>query len=71
MVVQALIPWLDIFSLGVTTICIRLAIVNSGGNVALGICNIVSVIIVCLIQILYNLFNFTKSPRTSNYFQRR
>jgi len=64
-------PWLDALSLSIVIITINLIFVNISNNIALVICNIISLIVVTAIQVVYNIFYFTKSPRTKNFYDRR
>lgn len=70
-VVQLLVPWLDIFALMIVTVNMQLMLINMRENLALVPLNILSIISISLIQIFYNLFNFSKEPRSNNLLQVR
>jgi hypothetical protein len=69
--VQMLAPWLDIFAMLIVTVNIQLLLINFEKDPALAAFNILSIIAISLIQIFYNLFNFTKEPRSDNLFKKR
>lgn len=64
-------PWIDIFSLLILTISFQLLLINLKENVMLIAFNIITIISITFIEIFYNLFNFTKEPRSSNFFKKR
>lgn len=69
--VKLLVPWLDIFAMLIITISMQLLLVNIRESMALIPLNILSIISISVVQIFYNLFNFTKEPKSNNLFQVR
>ena len=69
--IRLLIPWLDIFSLPMIAISIYLLLLNLPENPLLAIFNVLSVVSVSIIQVFYNLFHYTKEPRSNNLFKKR
>lgn len=59
-VVQVIAPWLDIFALMIVTVNMQLLLINMRENLALVPLNILSIIAISVVQIFYNLFNFSK-----------
>lgn len=55
----------------IVTVNMQLLLINIRENLALIPLNILSIISISLVQIFYNLFNFTKEPRSNNLFQVR
>lgn len=70
-VVQLVVPWLDIFALMIVTVSMQLLLINMRENLALVPLNILSIISITVVQIFYNLFNFSKEPRSNNLLQVR
>lgn len=64
-------PWIDIFSMLILTISFQLLLINLRENLILIPFNVATIVAISLIQIFYNLFNFTKEPRSSNFFKKR
>ncbi len=70
-ILQIFLPWVDIFAFSVVSVQILLLITNTKNNFFLVVLNIFTIISVSFIHIFYNLFNFTKQPRSKNLFKKR
>lgn len=64
-------PWIDIFSMLILTVSFQLLLINLKENVMLVSFNVATIVSISFIQIFYTLFNFTKEPRSSNFFKKR
>jgi hypothetical protein len=68
---QIITPWLNAISLCLTIANIHLAAINFTQNIILAICNLISLLLLTAMQLAYNMFYFTKSPRTHNLYDIR
>jgi len=62
-------PWIDVFAYFV--IGVLMIVVQNGGNIGLVVGAIILIIVVTLLQLIYNVVNFTKSPKSVDIFQHR
>lgn len=70
-ILQTFLPWIDVFSFGLVSIQISFLMTNMNTNFFLASLNIFTIIALSFIHIFYNLFNFTKEPRSKNLFKKR
>jgi len=61
------LPFVDVTTFPIVTL--SLAIVHSSSNVGLIVGGILNVVGMSIFSLCYNLFNFSKSPKTINVFQ--
>lgn len=66
-----LTPWMDILGLPVVVISIHLLRTNLSASPLLALLNFLSAISASLIQLCYNLFHFTKEPRSNSLIKKR
>lgn len=64
-----MVPWVDILTFPVLLVLVLL--VNVGSSSVLSALNIITAILFSITQLIYNLINFTKSPKSSNLFHCR
>lgn len=64
-----LVPWVDILTFPVLMVLVLL--VQSSRSPVLSALNIITAILFSVTQLLYNLINFTKSPKSNNLFHCR
>lgn len=70
LVLQTITPWIDALSFSILIVTVYLLFINLSQNIALMFCNILTLILVILIQFLYNALFFTKAPRSNNLLDR-
>jgi hypothetical protein len=70
-IIRLFVPWLDILSLPIVAVSIQLLKLNLQQEVALVAFNVLSLLAISLIHVFYNLFHFTKEPRSNNLFKKR